>query len=319
MPYRICAENQPEDLEIIRGLLGREPLSAFTVVVRDETGQPVVIQNAPFLDDGTPMPTRFWLVGAAEINRVGRLEADGGVKAAEAAIAPELLRAAHDRYQKVRDLAIPEDHEGPRPFGGVGGTREGVKCLHAHYAWFLAGGDDPVGEWVQEQFDSRDGELVIRLEVGEATISSQRGWQHRLESTPTHLHLCGLNETDPPHPASLTNALGSVEDDLIEMLRTHPELPDALSLKLTGSLARSLAQVEIGLTDIDAEVEITREALEEVFRVLATESVEDRAANPGLPPQHVELIVAASCIAVGTLRTLGLSRVVVAQAEVVQG
>ena len=31
---------------------------------------------------------------------------------------------------------------------GVGGTRRGVKCLHAHYAWFLAGGDDPVGRWV---------------------------------------------------------------------------------------------------------------------------------------------------------------------------
>ena len=23
----------------------------------------------------------------------------------------------------------------------------GVKCLHAHYAWFLAGGADPVGRW----------------------------------------------------------------------------------------------------------------------------------------------------------------------------
>ncbi len=39
-------------------------------------------------------------------------------------------------------------HTGPRPFGGVGGTRQGVKCLHAHYAWLLAGGDDPVGRWV---------------------------------------------------------------------------------------------------------------------------------------------------------------------------
>jgi hypothetical protein len=24
----------------------------------------------------------------------------------------------------------------------------GVKCLHAHYAYLLAGGDDPVGHWV---------------------------------------------------------------------------------------------------------------------------------------------------------------------------
>jgi len=29
----------------------------------------------------------------------------------------------------------------------VGGTRRGVKCLHAHLAWWLAGGSDPVGAW----------------------------------------------------------------------------------------------------------------------------------------------------------------------------
>ena len=30
----------------------------------------------------------------------------------------------------------------------MGGTGRGVKCLHAHYAFRLAGGDDPVGAWV---------------------------------------------------------------------------------------------------------------------------------------------------------------------------
>jgi hypothetical protein len=29
----------------------------------------------------------------------------------------------------------------------------GVKCLHAHYAWYLAGGDDPVGRWVEAHLD----------------------------------------------------------------------------------------------------------------------------------------------------------------------
>ena len=42
-----------------------------------------------------------------------------------------------------RDATMPADHTGPRPHGGVGGTRTGIKCLHAHYAWFLAGGNDP--------------------------------------------------------------------------------------------------------------------------------------------------------------------------------
>ena len=44
-------------------------------------GDPVVIRNAPLLDDGTPMPTRYWLVGRAEVLAVSRLEAAGGVRA----------------------------------------------------------------------------------------------------------------------------------------------------------------------------------------------------------------------------------------------
>ena len=82
---------------------------------------------------------------------VSRLEAAGGVRRAEADIDPALIADAHRRYAVERDAAIPPGHTGPRPSGGVGGTREGVKCLHAHYAWHLAGGDDPVGAWVAGQ------------------------------------------------------------------------------------------------------------------------------------------------------------------------
>jgi exopolyphosphatase/guanosine-5'-triphosphate,3'-diphosphate pyrophosphatase len=38
-------------------------------------------------------------------------------------------------------------------WGGVGGTARGIKCLHAHYAYHLAGGEDPVGAWVAERVE----------------------------------------------------------------------------------------------------------------------------------------------------------------------
>lgn len=132
----------------VEALLGRRARGAFTVVVRHADGSPLVIRNAPLLDDGTPMPTRYWLVGEPERTLVGRLEAAGGVARATEAVDAAALADAHRRYAAERDAALPEGHAGPRPFGGVGGTRQGVKCLHAHYAWFLAGGDDPVGRWV---------------------------------------------------------------------------------------------------------------------------------------------------------------------------
>lgn len=132
-------------------LLGREPKGGYDVVVRDDAGDPIVIRNAPFMADSTPMPTLYWLVGEREKTAVSRLEAAGGVKDAEVAVDPEELRLAHARYAAERDELIPSGATGPRPSGGVGGTRQGVKCLHAHYAWFLAGGDDPVGRWVHDQ------------------------------------------------------------------------------------------------------------------------------------------------------------------------
>ena len=131
-------------------LLGREPQGDFDVVVRGHDGRPIVIRNAPLMADGTPMPTRYWLVDEDLRRAVSTLEAGGGVRAAEAAVDPAEVAAAHARYAAERDAALPPGHQGPRPSGGVAGTRKGVKCLHAHYAWHLAGGDDPIGRWVEE-------------------------------------------------------------------------------------------------------------------------------------------------------------------------
>jgi exopolyphosphatase/guanosine-5'-triphosphate,3'-diphosphate pyrophosphatase len=142
---------RPDDAAEVERLLGRRPQGDFEVVVRHADGSPLVIRNAPLLDDGTPMPTRFWLVGEPERTWVSRLESAGGVDRAEAEVDPVALADAHARYAAERDAALPPGHAGPRPFGGVAGTRQGVKCLHAHYAWFLAGGNDPVGRWVDER------------------------------------------------------------------------------------------------------------------------------------------------------------------------
>ncbi|MGH9047341.1 MAG: DUF501 domain-containing protein [Acidimicrobiales bacterium] len=160
-----------DDDEAVASLLRRRPLAPFEVVRRRPDGAPVVIENAPFLLDGTPMPTRFWLVDPALREAVSGLEAAGGVKQAQHAVDPVALGAAHARYAAERDVLIEGDHRGPRPHGGVGGTRVGVKCLHAHLAWWLAGGDDPVGDWVAERLA---GELA-RFGLAEKLLGEGRG------------------------------------------------------------------------------------------------------------------------------------------------
>ena len=104
---------------------------------------------------------------------------------------PTALQTAHDAYAAERDAALPVGYAGPRPHGGVGGTRKGVKCLHAHYAAFLVDGTDPVGEWVAlhladpSQPASAAGSLhrLLTQERG-ARDDSRRGRRHRDEFHP---------------------------------------------------------------------------------------------------------------------------------------
>ncbi len=141
-----------DDLAAVTRQLGRAPAGAFRVVVRRPDGAPVVIENAPWLADGTPMPTMLWLVDEELVRLVSTLESHGGVRRIEREVDPVALAAAHDAYAARRD-ALLDGRTGPTPSGGVGGTRRGVKCLHAHLANHLCGFVDPVGALVATEID----------------------------------------------------------------------------------------------------------------------------------------------------------------------
>ncbi len=135
------------DDEMVMTLLGRTPMGKYSVVVRRHDRSPVVLSNAPLLADGTPMPTRFWLCDPVLVKSISHIESGGGVRRAEAEVAPEAIVRTHALAEGERNALIEAGYTGPRPFGGVGGTRKGVKCLHTHYANYLAGAPDVIGEW----------------------------------------------------------------------------------------------------------------------------------------------------------------------------
>ncbi|MGB8197669.1 MAG: DUF501 domain-containing protein [Acidimicrobiales bacterium] len=148
----------PGDLAEVERYLGRPLAGRCAVIVRRRDGRPVVIENEPHLRDGTPMPTLFWLVDPELHDAVSRLEGDGGVHRFEDLVDPEALAKTHEDYaQRRRQATVRTD--GAQPSGGVGGTRVGVKCLHAHLANYLVGATDPVGALVAQEVDVP--ELVI--------------------------------------------------------------------------------------------------------------------------------------------------------------
>jgi exopolyphosphatase/guanosine-5'-triphosphate,3'-diphosphate pyrophosphatase len=86
------------------------------------------------------------------VSAVARLESAGAVREWNERVEadPEqaaLLDRAHAAYAAEREAL----EAGAGSWGGVGGTARGVKCLHAHYAYHLAGGEDPIGTWTAEQ------------------------------------------------------------------------------------------------------------------------------------------------------------------------
>lgn len=152
-----------DDRQVIETQIGRPLRAPSEVVARCHLGLPVVVRVPPHLDDGTPFPTRFWLTCPLASTRIGRLEGAGGVKRMEGKAAADpafgaALEVAHAGYAAERDAAIT-DPTAPRPTGGVGGSSQGVKCLHAHFAHHAAGGDNPVGELVASWIGPLDCEV----------------------------------------------------------------------------------------------------------------------------------------------------------------
>jgi exopolyphosphatase / guanosine-5'-triphosphate,3'-diphosphate pyrophosphatase len=167
-------ELRGSDLLTVREQLGREPTTPFTVVARCAEGHPLVIRNAPFDADGRPFPTTFWLTCPTAVKAVSRVEAEGAIARlneraeADPDFADEVSRA-HAEYARVRGAG-----RDAQPMGGVGGTRAGVKCLHAHYAHHLAGGRDPVGAWTAERVEPVHAERADRFAVVDQGTNSIR-------------------------------------------------------------------------------------------------------------------------------------------------
>ena len=148
------------------------------VVARCAPGHPLVIRNHPVDDAGNPFPTLYWLTCPDHVKAVSRFESDGWIKRLndEAEVDPHLrtsLRRAHEEYARERGRRVP----GSEGEGGVGGSAKGVKCLHAHLAYFLAGGPDPVGKWVAARLREAEpihyekpGRRVAAIDLGTNSI-----------------------------------------------------------------------------------------------------------------------------------------------------
>lgn len=163
----------PQDLDWIAQCIGRPATPVLHVAARRADGRPAVIVNHPLKQTPhrppQPFPTLYWLICPDLVRQIADLERRGLIRQAEARLQddPALLaqlHTDHERYIRQRwSVLTPQDRAAIRAAGldemfntcGIAGLRDWstVKCLHAHYAQFLAD-DNALGRWLDPQIHS---------------------------------------------------------------------------------------------------------------------------------------------------------------------
>jgi exopolyphosphatase/guanosine-5'-triphosphate,3'-diphosphate pyrophosphatase len=136
-------------------------------------------------------------------------------------------------------------------------------------------------------------------------------------STDSHI------SSDLPRPEDLTNLIGAVSDELEDITRDHPVVGSPIRTVGVAGTIVTIAAVELGLHEFDDAalhgMALSREAVEDVFRTVATEPLALRVQNPGLGPDRADIIVAGCCILVATMRRLHLSEITVSTRGLLDG
>src|SRR4051794_37130340 len=129
--------------------------------------------------------------------------------------------------------------------------------------------------------------------------------------------------SDPPAAEELSQAVSVVRDQLADVGRALPSSWDAATLVGTAGTVWTLAAIELGVdaarSDEIDHFRLTRRAVEDVFRTLATEPLEQRRHNPGLEPGRVDVIVGGAIVVVSVMRQWGYDPLLVSEADILDG
>jgi len=136
-------------------------------------------------------------------------------------------------------------------------------------------------------------------------------------STDSHI------SSDPPRPEDLTNLIGAVADEIEDITRDYPIVSTPMRTVGVAGTIVTIAAVELGLHEFDDAalhaMTLSHDAVEDVFRTVATEPLSLRIQNPGLSPDRADIIVAGCCILVATMRRLHLTEITVSTRGLLDG
>ncbi len=126
--------------------------------------------------------------------------------------------------------------------------------------------------------------------------------------------------SDPPLPEELSAALSLAELHLIDVEKKITNIGNAKTLIGLAGTVTAVAMVEKGLEDHSYEAVhhylMSHKDMEEVFRILVTDSREERLMNPGMQEDRVDVIVGGLCILMQIMRQFHFTECLVSESDI---
>ena len=148
--------------DLVSWQLGRVPEIDFEVEALCEYGWPAVIRNSPYNTNGFPNANLYYLSCPYLRIEIARLEDSGAISELEDRInsrkilRDDLVRCQVAHQEEWRRAAEKGLREGIRESNYIAGVSEvsRLKCLHAHFAFFLAHRDYLAGALIADSLGS---------------------------------------------------------------------------------------------------------------------------------------------------------------------
>ena len=176
------------------------------------------------------------------------------------------------------------------------------------------------------ELDPVDGPFLV-VDIGGGSTEFAYGGDTFQKGISTDMGCVRLTEqyihSDPSLPEELVSALSIVELHLDDVVAAIPEASSAKTLVGLAGTVSAAAAIEQGLHEYDRDrihhFVLTKGAVEDVFRTLATENRDDRLANPGMEEGRVDVIVGGLCVLVRIMRQFEFDRCLVSEADILDG
>lgn len=128
---------------------------------------------------------------------------------------------------------------------------------------------------------------------------------------------------DPPLPEELAATLQVLDVHLDDVARELPTSSAARRFVGLAGTVTTVAALDLGLRTYDPELihhyPLRKDAVEEVFRELATETLAQRLDEPGMEAQRADVIVGGCCILVAIMRYFSFDTCLVSESDILNG